>query len=321
MAGVVDAAAVFVTGLAAREAAGPRAGLIAGAIAALYPNFWVTTGTGLAETLLLLVIAAVVWATLRYRSGPSAWRALVLGLLCGLAMLVRSEQVLLVPFVLAPAMLLARGIEWRRRLATLGIAAAAAAVVVAPWVGFNLSRLSQPEYLSTELGTTLAGANCPRTYSGPLVGSWSFACALSAAGGGDEAEQDAHSRAAAERSMSAHAGRLPIVIGARLGRDLSLYRPFEGTTLGYYEGRPLWPARIGAVAFWLLAIGAAAGAVTLARARTTLLPFLGIVLEVLVVAAATYGSARLRAPLEVAVVVLSAVALDAVLVPTRPAAL
>jgi hypothetical protein len=70
-----------------------------------------------------------------------------------------------------------------------------------------------------------------------------------------------------------------------------------------------------------LAIGAAAGAVTLARARTTLLPFLGIVLEVLVVAAATYGSARLRAPLEVAVVVLSAVALDAVLVPTRPAAL
>ena len=57
---LVGAAAVFVTGLAGREVAGKRAGLIAAVIAAVYPNYWVNNTTGLSETLLTLLVAAVV---------------------------------------------------------------------------------------------------------------------------------------------------------------------------------------------------------------------------------------------------------------------
>jgi uncharacterized membrane protein len=42
---VIGAAAVFVIGLVGRQIAGNRAGLLAAAAAALYPNLWSTTGS------------------------------------------------------------------------------------------------------------------------------------------------------------------------------------------------------------------------------------------------------------------------------------
>lgn len=309
---VVDGAAVYVTGLAATEAAGTRAGLLAASVAAVYPGFWGNAGTGLSETLLLLVVASVLWAALRYRRSPGWGRAGVLGALCALAALDRSEQILLVPFLLLPVLLLHRAPSpspsLRRRLAHVGTGLVVAVVVLGPWVGFNLSRMRPPEYLSSELGATLAGANCAQTYRGPLLGSWSNTCALSALTKGDESHEDLHQRAVAFRWMDVHAGRLPVVVGARLGRELGVFRPFEQLSLDRLEGRAIWPARFGLGGFWALSVLALAGAVSLFRRQITLVPFVGITATTLSVAAATYGSTRLRVPLEVVVVVLAAIA-------------
>jgi asparagine N-glycosylation enzyme membrane subunit Stt3 len=48
---VIGSVAVWLVGLAGREVMGPRTGLIAAGIAAVYPNFWINDGSLLSETL------------------------------------------------------------------------------------------------------------------------------------------------------------------------------------------------------------------------------------------------------------------------------
>ena len=155
----VGTGAVFMTGMAGREAAGPRVGLIAALIAALYPNYWMNEATGLSETLVLLLVASVIFESMRLWRRPSLFRAGVLGVLCALAAMARAEQVLLIAVVLVPLALLLRGVTLRRRLVISGVGVVASLLTLGPWVGFNLSRFSHPEFISTGLGGTLIAAN------------------------------------------------------------------------------------------------------------------------------------------------------------------
>ena len=70
-------------------------------IAALYPVFLVDDGSLLAETLVVPLVALVVWAFYRLWRRPSLPRAALLGALCALCALTRSELVLLVVFLAA----------------------------------------------------------------------------------------------------------------------------------------------------------------------------------------------------------------------------
>ena len=240
----VGAVAVFMTGLAAREVAGRRAGLIAGVIAALYPNYWINYGLGLGETLLLLLIATFVFVSIRFWRRPS-WRlAATLGLLCALAALTRAEQSLLVLLVLLPLVLVLRGVPLRRRLTYLGIGAAVALVTVAPWVGFNLARFSHTTYLSTDSGSTIATANCPSTYTGPFLGYDNEQCIATVKFvGGDESAIDSQLRHLGLTYARAHASRLPVVLAARVGRELGLFEPLQQLHFEQFiNGRP-YPSR------------------------------------------------------------------------------
>ena len=105
-----------------------------------------------------------------------------------------------------------------------------------------------------------------------------------------------------------HAGRLPVVLAARLGRVWSLYDPFptpEGRSVRASEARG--PRLLPAAA--LLGV---AGVVALRRRGTA-----GVVDPALAVrhrladGPATYGNLRFREPADVAVVVLAGVGLDA----------
>ena len=161
---VLGGVAVFVTGLAAREAAGTRAGLIAGAIAAIYPNYWINYGQGLGETPLLLIIAAVLLMSMKLWRRPSYPKAAALGLLCALAALTRAEQILLVPLVIVPTALTIPGIAFRRRLAYAGLGVVIVVITLTPWVAFNMTRFVHPTFMSTDSGSTLAEANCYPAY-------------------------------------------------------------------------------------------------------------------------------------------------------------
>jgi 4-amino-4-deoxy-L-arabinose transferase-like glycosyltransferase len=114
--------------------------LIAAGIAAVYAGFWVYERALLSETLLLLVVAVMIFLAYGYLGRPSVGRAAALGATCGLAAMTRSEQVLILPLLVVPLILTTKNVDWRARIGWLAIAVASMIVVVAPWTIYNLGR-------------------------------------------------------------------------------------------------------------------------------------------------------------------------------------
>ena len=84
-------------------------GLIAAAIGAVYAGLWVYERAILSETLLLPEIAVFLLLVYRFRNVPSIGRCAVLGGLCGVMAMTRSEQILVFPLVVVPLVLGATG--------------------------------------------------------------------------------------------------------------------------------------------------------------------------------------------------------------------
>ena len=317
---MIGSVAVWLVGLAGREVMGPRTGLIAAGIAAVYPNFWINDGSLLSETLVLTLTALTVWAFYRLWNHPSLARAAWLGCACALDALARSELVLLVPIFVIAAGLLVRKQRVRRRLALCVITGVAALVTFIPWYAYNLSRFSDSVPLSSQLGVTLATANCNTTYYGTLLGYWSLGCALRVhtTKGADPSVQDHEFREAAIQYAEHHKGRVPVVVAARLGRELDLYRPLQQIDLEWsILGRPRLVAYIGMGAYYFCTALAVSGFVVLRRRRIVVVPFAALIFVTLLVAAATFGQTRYRTGLDAAIVILAAVAIGQFLSPTR----
>jgi 4-amino-4-deoxy-L-arabinose transferase-like glycosyltransferase len=308
---VAGVGVVVLAGSIGRAVAGPRVGIVAAVLAAAYPNLWVNDGLLMSETFGALLSAAVIYATYRLVASPG-WRwAAAVGVLLGLAMLSRDELALFAPLLVAPATLLIRDLDLRSRLRLVAVSALAAAVVIAPWVGYNLARFEKPVILGYSDGATLLGANCDTTYSGELFGFWDGRCAA-------VAELEEQSRDAEEKRSLAfeyiedHTRRLPAVVVARQGRMWSVYRPLQMAEMNQAEGRPEWASVAGVVMFWALVPVAIVGAVRLRRGGVPLVPLVAPFVVVVVIAAISYGLVRLRVPAEVPLVVLGAVGLVAV---------
>ncbi len=103
------------------------------------------------------------------------------------------------------------------------------------------------------------------------------------------------------------------MVSARVGRAWSVFRPFQAADDSTREGRPYWASVAGLVMLWILVPMAIVGAVVLRRRRVSLIPVLAPIAVVTLNAAAFYGLVRFRAPAEISIVVLAAVALDGAL--------
>jgi 4-amino-4-deoxy-L-arabinose transferase-like glycosyltransferase len=313
--------AVAVIGLLGREVAGPRSGLIAAGIAAVYPNLWINDALLLPETLAALATAAALLFAYRLMRAPG-WRyAALLGLSCAVAALSRGELVLLLPVLAIPATLLIKDLAWSRRLRLAGVIVLVSAVVVAPWQAFLLSRFEKPSFISYGDGGVVAGANCDATYSGFLVGFWLGLCRPERLSREPSVAAE-QKRNLGREYMRDHLGRLPIVVAARVGRMWSVYGPFQMARFGVAEGKPRWASLAGFWTFWPLIGLAAAGVIVVRRRGSSLLPLLAPLVIVTLVAALFYGLVRFRVPAEVSIVVLAAAALDAAVMrirrPDRP---
>lgn len=307
---------VTLIGLVGREVAGARAGLLAAAIAAVYPNLWANDGLIMAETFAALGTAAALFCAYRLLRAPTWPNAAGTGVACAVAMLSRSELALLVPLTAIPAALMIRGMARRARLRLAGIVVLTAGLTVAPWVVHNLTRFEKPVLLSHGDGGALLGANCDETYAGEELGFWNGLCGVPRSRDGttirgeDASVEEAWRREQALEYMGDHLGRLPIVIAARVGRLWNVYRVPHMVEIGETEGRPEWVSITGLALYWTLAALAAVGALTLRRRGVPLLPVAGPIFIATLVAAAFYGLVRFRAPAEVSIVVLAAVAVD-----------
>ncbi len=309
---VIGAAAIVVCGLAGREIAGKRVGLIAAFLLAVYPNIWMNDELAASEALSPLLTALVLWTAYRFWKRPTLGNVAWMGASIGLAALGRDEMALLALFFL-PLVLLARACTWNQRLLMVVVGGASAAVLVLPWIGYNLSRFDRPVYISSGLGLTLASANCDTTYSGRFEGYWSYPCALKAPHGSDadESVYAARDEAYALRYIRGHEDRIVPVAFARLGRGLGFFHPLQQIRFdSYVETRPYHWALLSLWMYYAMLAGAIVGTVILRKRRIPVFPLWAIGLDVLLVFLVSFGNTRYRVTFEVSLVILSSVALD-----------
>ncbi len=322
---LLGAATVVLCGLLGRTLAGERAGLLAAAAAAVYPNLWVWDGMLLSETTAAMMVTGVVLAAYWVRATPSPRRAAVLGALLGLAALTRAEALLLSVLVVVPLMLGRPG-PWRQRAGHLALSGLCCIAVLMPWVAFNLSRFDQPVYLSAGFEVTLATATCDRTWYGPLTGYWSLDCAIDVLDregltvrNSDQSERSAAWRDSSRAYIRDHLGRAPVVVLARWGRVAHLFRPRQAADLEILiDGKERAVAYAGVASFYAVALAAAGGVLVLRRRSVPVYPLLGPLAAVVVTVAVTFGQSRYRASAEGVLAVLAAVGAHGALDRVRP---
>ncbi|MBX3284432.1 MAG: glycosyltransferase family 39 protein [Actinobacteria bacterium] len=302
---------VALVGLAGREAGGHRVGVVAAFVAAVYPHLWYQSGIVWAEASAQAAVALFVLVAFRYVRRPS-WRNLATVALAGaLASMARTELVLLIPLGVGALALLTEPLSLGRRLRWAALAAAVGVAALVPWMAFNLARFDEPTTLSSNVGLTLASANCDSTWYGPRIGYWSFWCAEAAGtnatlSGGDPSAVDAEARRQALDYIGDHQDRLPAVVAARLGRISGLWRPWQQVRFDVIEGRPGWIAAAGMGTWWLVLALAAVGVAALRKRGIPSLPALLPVTVVLIGVVTAFASTRYRASAEPAMVVLAA---------------
>ena len=119
------------------------------------------------------LLLAAAWAG----GSTSLLRWGVVGLSPGVLVLVRSEDLLNAVVLVPVAALVAPSVGHRApRCCRWWWRWWSAGAVLAPWVIRNYETFTPHVFLSSNDGKTLAGANCPTTYQGPLIGYWDYSC-------------------------------------------------------------------------------------------------------------------------------------------------
>jgi 4-amino-4-deoxy-L-arabinose transferase-like glycosyltransferase len=141
----------------ALRAMSPRWAFVAGGAVALHPALVFYTPAIMTEgvTASLLAIAAWLVASARER-GPGPWhvRILLVGLVLGVATLVRPQSLALAPFF--GAMAAAPLASWRERGVCSAMALLVALAVCAPWTARNCTRMGRCALVSVNGGWNLA---------------------------------------------------------------------------------------------------------------------------------------------------------------------
>ena len=294
----LGAATVGVVGLAGRRIAGPRAGLLAAGLAAVFPTMWMPDGWVLSETMAMFAVALVILAAYRCWDEPNRARTLLLGAALGLAALGRAELILLGPLIVVP-------LFWykRRRLApavaSVLLVGATVVAVVSPWVVYNLSRFDHVVLLSDQSGQTMAASWCNDGFYGDAVGYKSYRC-LNAWLKGDESSESWTSYG------WDHIERVPIVVTARVARVWGLFRPAQQVRFETFFGIERPPTWAALAMSWVLLAMAGVGAMRIRRHGVPIVPLLAPIIVATLSIALTFGQLRYRAPVEPALVLLAA---------------
>ena len=321
----VGVATVVLIGLLGRRVANAGVGLIAAALAAVYPMLFQSDAVLMPETLYALLISAILLLAYGAADKPSAARFGALGLAVGAATLTRAEAIFLVVLLVLPLALRLREGDRRRRLALGAVAVAATFLLVLPWTARNYARFDELVPVSTNVGSALDGANCPPMYSGPFKGLWRYSpdcfdgfLQSELAAGNEAVSADAH-RAEGLRYARHHAGEVPGVMAVRWLRTFGFYDTAHQVRFETFtEWRKARWQTLGMRMYWALLPFAAVGTVVLVRRRQRVWPLLSTFVLVSLTTALTYGNQRFRIAAEPALVVLAATGIAALLAPLRP---
>jgi 4-amino-4-deoxy-L-arabinose transferase-like glycosyltransferase len=310
---MLGTATIVVVGLFVRKLAGNAAGLVAAGLTAVYPQIWINDGMILSETAVIFATAVALSAIYLFWREPRLRNAVLMGAACSFATLARSELVLLFPFVVLPLALLVRDVDWRRRLKVLVVAGVAGAVVLGPWVIFNMTRFTEPVTITAGQGAVLSAASCDAVWYGSLIGFYS-SCFQGPwpPPGQDESQRDTEPRRQAIEYTKDHIKRLPLVVAARVGRLWGLFKPGQTTALDWQiEARGRAASWAGLFMYYALVPFGIYGLVLMRRRRITIIPMLAVLATSTFAAALTFGVTRYRASSEVVIVCTAAIGIVA----------
>jgi len=320
---LLGALLVGLIGLLARRVWSRRVALIALALAAVDLPLILVSGTLISETLFVALALGALCAALVHRargSGRGRRWLLLAGVLTGLAALTRTNGlVLLVPVALlarAPGQPL-RSREW---LGSAAVLLACVLLTVAPWTVRNAALLGRFVPVSTETGGTLVGTYNPTSHAERRPpANWRVLSAIpryrvlnAEQRALPEVAVDDHLRADALRFAAEHPAYVPKVLGWNTLRLLDLTGSgrvrFGAATIGVPGGA----AVVGSYLFHILLALALAGALLPAARRSPGALWLAPLLIYLSAAIVTSETPRFRAGLEPFVVLLAALAVEAI---------
>jgi 4-amino-4-deoxy-L-arabinose transferase-like glycosyltransferase len=331
---IIGTGTVFLVGLLGRRVRGDAVGLVAAALAAIYPMLFIADGVLMSESLFALLVTAALLLAYRAVDRPTPWRFAALGAVLGLAALTRTEGLLLALVLVVPLALRLRHLTTGRRVLFGVVALGATVLVIAPWTIRNATQFDAFVPISNNVGSALDGANCGPVYSGSDIGLWRSSLLGRDAGtsgaacfegfdvrapGFNEATAAATHRDDGLSYAVHHAGRLPVVAAARLLRTFGAFHVSQELDVESFEGRPHGWLVGGFVAYWVLVPFAIAGLVLLVRTRALVWPLVAPFVAVAIGSVLTYGNQRFRIGAEPALVILAAVAFVAIAVRTRRA--
>jgi 4-amino-4-deoxy-L-arabinose transferase-like glycosyltransferase len=315
----ISAVSVVVMGLLGRRLMSSGAGLVAAAFAAFSPLWVQWGGRLLSESVYLVVIPLLLWVALETVDRPSWWIFGVVGLVIGVAALTRSEAIAFTVVLGVPLILLGSR-DWRKRATYAMVLVAGVVIIVGPWLVRNEIQLGGFT-LSTDNGTTWAGAYTPATFSpaNPLYGSVDNETQFAdTAVFLKEGTPPDGAKAWTERPLEdavgnvgmtfarRHLSDLPGVVLAREGRLWGVYS--IGTQLHNDDVDGFYIA--GWFFEWISLPLAVAGAVILGkRSRRHLVVIVTPVIIAAINAALFIGSTRLRAVAEPSIFLLASIAI------------
>ena len=295
---------IVVAALIGRLVFGDPGGIAAGAIAAIYPGFWVLDAQILSEPIALVLLGISIIAFYRLSNQPNVRHAIEVGLSVGLLVLARSEQiallVLLAPIFLFKATYLSIG-----RRAVIGVVA----LLLSPWVIHNSNRFEEPVLISSNMGVGLLTGNCSSTFEGELKGFYDMKCLKYAdkpEGKPDRSVMDRLQREAAFNQIRENLDKLPLAIAARYGRAFGMYRTKHTVTeVAKWHGTATWPVWAWVISFWVVLALAIIGAAAAIRSRIDIMPLVVPILVMLAVVAAFFGEPRYHTLADLSFVVLA----------------
>jgi 4-amino-4-deoxy-L-arabinose transferase-like glycosyltransferase len=304
---LMDTSTIVIIGYTARELFGKGAGIFAAVVVAIYPYFWFNDGAVLSEgTAQLTTAMTVLWAY-RFWQRRTLKSAIWLGVGIGLATLSRAEAILLPVLLILPLVLFMKPMQWKRRIQLILTSGLTAAIVLGPWVGYNLSRFDRTVTVSNGFDITLLSANCDDTYYGSRIGYWAFNCVAPVPRTyTDLSDQAVIYQKKATTYIKNHESRLPLLLIAREGRTWGWWNPPQIPLLdSWIETKPVNWGRFAMVMLYGLEIGSIYGVFVMRRRKIPLTPLVALLVNVFISTALTFGQTRYRASAEVALVLMA----------------
>ncbi len=300
---------VVLTGYIGRRLAGAAVGLTAAAMAAAYPLLIAVDGSLMSETVSIPLLYAAVLAAMVAIDRPGLWRWVLVGALLGLVALTRADAIVTIVVLVAACVLALPG-DGRRRTLVAAVTLGVTALIVLPWVIRNDDRIGEPTIATISSSATIAGSNCPSTYSGPMIGFWDFDCMD--AGRQKTLGEARWTREARDKGIkyaTAHLSSVPVVVAVRELRVLGLYHPIDQIKFETLETRSQTWLTIGWIVWLPIMVLAAFGIWSMVRIGRRALPLLAVIASTFLVVAVSYGNQRFRTAMEPALLIAAAITL------------